>query len=62
MTSATGLHASACRPEYISLPSELMAIKIQKKEHFHEVDYMSEVAVKALLEMQDTNTRIGLRD
>lgn len=55
-------YASACRPEYISLSSELTAIKIQKKERFHEVDYMSEAAVKALLETPDTNTRMGLRD
>ena len=55
-------YASACRPEYISLSSELAAIKIQKKERFREVDYMSEDAVKALLAAPDTRTKMGLRD
>lgn len=55
-------YASACRPEYISLSSELAAIKIQKKERFREVDYMSEAAVKALLAAPDTRTKMGLRD
>ena len=53
-------YASACRPEYISLSSELAAIKIQKKERFREVDYMSEAAVKALLAAPDTRTKMGL--
>ena len=55
-------YASACRPEYISLSSELAAIKIQKKERFREVDYMSEAAVKALFAAPDTRTKMGLRD
>ena len=55
-------YASACRPEYISLASELSAIKIQKKERFAKIDYMTEAAVKALLEQPDTKTKIGLRD
>ena len=55
-------YASACRPEYISLSSELAAIKIQKKERFREVDYMSEDAVKALFAAPDTRTKMGLRD
>src|SRR5699024_12091658 len=54
-------YASACRPEYISLSSELAAIKIQKKERFREVDYMSEDAVKALFAAPDTRTKMGLR-
>ena len=55
-------YVSACRPEYISLSSELSAIKIQKNDSFAKVDYMSEAAVKALLGEPDTTTRIGLRD
>lgn len=55
-------YASACRPEYISLASELSAIRLQKKENFAKVDYMTETAVKALLEEPDTATEIGLRD
>lgn len=55
-------YTSACRPEYISLSSELAAIKIQKKERFREVDYMSEAAVKALFAAPDTRTKMGLRD
>lgn len=55
-------YASACRPEYISLASELSAIRIQKNDRFAKVDYMSEAAVKTLLEEPDTTTEIGLRD
>src|SRR5699024_8377131 len=54
--------ASACRPEYISLSCELAAIKIQKKERFREVDYMSEDAVKALFATPDARTRLGMRE
>ncbi|MCD8369594.1 MAG: site-specific integrase [Clostridiales bacterium] len=55
-------YASACKPEYISLCSELSAIKIQKEDVFAKVDYMSEAAVKALFDEPDTATEIGLRD
>lgn len=55
-------YAAARRTEYISLASELSAIKIQKQEKFAKVDYMTENAVKALLDEPDTSTRIGLRD
>lgn len=55
-------YASACKPEYISLSSELSAIKIQKDDLFAKVDYMSEAAVKALFDEPDTTTEIGLRD
>ncbi len=55
-------YASACRPEYISLSSELAAIKIQKAVRFPKLDYMSEDAIAALLKVPDTRTREGLRD
>jgi len=55
-------YASACRPEYISLSSELAAIKIQKVVRFPKLDYMSEDAIAALLKVPDTRTREGLRD
>ena len=55
-------YAAACRPEYISVASELTAIGIQKNERFAKVDYMSEEAVKALLAEPDTKTEIGVRD
>ena len=55
-------YASACRPEYISLSSELAAIKVQKVVRFSKLDYMSEDAVAALLKAPDTRTREGLRD
>ncbi len=55
-------YAAACYPEYISLLSELSAIKAQKQDRFAGVDYMSESAVKALLNEPDTTTEIGLRD
>ena len=55
-------YAAACRPEYISVASELTTIGIQKNERFAKVDYMSEEAVKALLAEPDTKTEIGVRD
>jgi len=55
-------YASACNPEYISLYSELSAIKMQKTELFAKVDYMSEAAVKAMFDEPDTSTEIGIRD
>ncbi len=55
-------YASACYPEYISLCSELSAIKVQKRDRFAGVDYMSEKAVKAMFNEPDTSTEIGLRD
>lgn len=55
-------YAAACRPEYISVASELAAIGIQKNDRFAKVDYMTESAVKALLAEPDTKTEIGLRD
>lgn len=55
-------YASACKPEYISLYSELEAIKIQKADNFAKVDYMSEDAVKALFQAPDVSSRLGIRD
>lgn len=55
-------YASACRPEYISLSSELCSIKLQKSDRFAKVDYMTEKAVEALLLEPDTRTPMGLRD
>lgn len=47
-------YASACFPEYMALENELSAIKLQKDDPFSKVDYMSENAVKALLNEPDT--------
>lgn len=55
-------YASACFPEYMALENELSAIKLQKDDPFSKVDYMSENAVKALLNEPDAQTKIGLRD
>lgn len=55
-------YASACRPEYISLSGQLDAIKVPKKPRFEKIDYMSEEAVKTLLNTPDVHTRDGLRD
>ena len=43
-------YASACKPEYIDLKSRLGQIKGKKNDQFGKVDYMSEAAVKALME------------
>lgn len=50
-------YAAACRPEYISMASELATIGIQKNDRFAKVDYMSEDAVKTLLAEPDTGQR-----
>lgn len=42
--------------------SEISGIKAQKDDPFSKVDYMTEDAVKALLNAPDVTTRIGLRD
>lgn len=55
-------YASACKSEYISTMSEISGIKAQKDDPFSKVDYMTEDAVKALLNAPDVTTRIGLRD
>lgn len=55
-------YASACKPEYLSISSELSAIKVQKNDRFAKVDYMTESAVKALLNEPDITTEIGMRD
>lgn len=55
-------YASACKPEYLCISSELSAIKVQKNDRFAKVDYMTETAVKALLNEPDTTTEIGIRD
>lgn len=55
-------YASACRPEYISLAGEFSSIRIQKKERFAKIDYMTEATVEALLGQPDTKTKTGLRD
>lgn len=55
-------YASACYPEYISLVSELDSIKAQKGDRFVGLEYMSEEAVKALLDAPDAKTKIGIRD
>ena len=55
-------YAAAASPENIILQAGLDRIPRQKQEKFSGVDYMSEAAVKALLEQPDTKTRRGVRD
>lgn len=55
-------YAAATNPENIVLQAGLDRIPRQKQEKFSGVDYMSETAVKALLEQPDTKTRRGVRD
>lgn len=55
-------YASACKPEYIDLKSRLSQIKRKKNDQFGKVDYMSEAAVKALMEAPDVSTTAGLTD
>ncbi len=55
-------YASACKPEYIDLKSRLGTIKGKKNDTFGKVDYMSEAAVKALMETPDVSTIAGLQD
>ena len=55
-------YISACKPEYMECSSQLSSIPIQKSDSIGKVDYMSEEAVKALMEAPDVSTRIGLRD
>lgn len=55
-------YAAACRSEYVATMNEISGIKVQKDDPFSKVDYMTEEAVKALLNAPDTTTRIGLRD
>ncbi len=55
-------YASACKPEYIDLKNRLGMIRGRKNDYFAKVDYMSEAAVKALMEAPDTSTLRGLQD
>lgn len=55
-------YASGCRPEYIASMNEVQIIKSSKDDPFSKVDFMTEAAVKALMETPDTRTKIGLRD
>lgn len=55
-------YASACKPEYIDLKSRLSQIKGKKNDQFGKVDYMSEAAVKALMEAPDVSITAGLTD
>ncbi len=55
-------YAAATNPENIILQAGLDKIPRQKQEKFSGVDYMSEAAVKTLLEQPDTRTRRGIRD
>lgn len=55
-------YAAAVNPENIILQAGLDKIPKQKQERLAGVDYMSETAVKALLEQPDTKTRKGIRD
>ena len=53
---------AALRPEYVSIMSDVAEIKTQKDDPFSKVDYMTEDAVKALLNEPDITTAIGMRD
>lgn len=55
-------YASACYPEYIALSAELAAIKAQRNDPFSKVEYLSEEAVRVLLQEPDAAKRLGLRD
>lgn len=55
-------YASACNPEYISRLNEISLIKSRKQDLFAKVEYMSEEAVRALLEAPDVTTMAGVRD
>ena len=55
-------YASACKPEYIGLKSCLGQIKVKKNDQFGKVDYMTETAVKALMEVPDISTPTGIKD
>lgn len=55
-------YASACSPEYIIRFNEIGAIKSRKVDLFRGVDYMSEAAVKALLNVPNPKNPTGLRD
>ena len=55
-------YASACKPEYIDLKIRLSKIKSKKNDQFGKVDYMTEAAVKALMEAPDTSNPGGLKD
>lgn len=55
-------YASACKPEYIDLKNRLGKIKSKKNDNFGKVDYMSEAAIKAMMEAPDATTKAGLQD
>lgn len=55
-------YSAALHPEYISIMSDVSSIKTQKDDPFAKVDYMTEDAIKALLNAPDTTTTIGHRD
>ncbi|MBQ8094064.1 MAG: tyrosine-type recombinase/integrase [Clostridia bacterium] len=55
-------YASACKPEYIDLKNRLGQIRVKKNDQFGKVNYMTEAAVKALMETPDISTQTGLQD
>ncbi len=55
-------YASACNPEYISHYSEISLIKSRKQDIFAKVDYMTETAIAAIMEVPDTSKDLGIRD
>ncbi len=55
-------YASACNPEYISRLNELSAIKSRRQDVFAKVEYMTENAVQAILDVPDATTETGTRD
>ena len=55
-------YASACYPEYVSQAAELSKMKSQRDDMMGKVEYMSENAVKALMNEPTKTNRLGLRD
>lgn len=59
---AFSTYASACKPEYVDFKNRLGKFKSKKIGNFGKVDYMSEAAVKALMEAPNATTKAGLQD
>lgn len=55
-------YASACYPEYISQAAELAKLKTQRDDTLGKVEYMSENAIRVLMNEPSPDSRLGLRD
>lgn len=60
--SAFFAYAAAVSPENMSLHSAVLKIPRQKTDKFSALEYMSENAVKAVMDQPDTTTQKGVRD